>query len=129
MAGTSGIAPALLALAATAAFAGSFSAETGSFLLQHYSANTYGASPQNWAIAQDRRGLMYFGNTDGILEFDGVSWRKILLENKAAVRSLAVAGDGTVYVGADGEIGYLRPDPNRTLQYTSLLSRLPEADR
>lgn len=129
MAGLSRIVPALLALVAHPAFPASLSPEAGSFLFQHYPASVYGASPQNWAIAQDQRGLMYFGNTDGLLEYDGASWRKILLTNKSTVWSLAVDSHDTVFVGGQGEIGYLRPDSTRTLQYVSLLSRVPEADR
>lgn len=29
----------------------------------------YNAGIQNWAIAQDERGVMYFGNNSGLLEF------------------------------------------------------------
>lgn len=32
----------------------------------------YNAGIQNWAIAQDERGVMYFGNNSGLLEFDEV---------------------------------------------------------
>ncbi|HEY3839153.1 MAG TPA: hypothetical protein VGL72_21410, partial [Bryobacteraceae bacterium] len=41
--------------------------ETGTYVFQHYSAKDYKASPQNWDIAQDRRGVMYFANLDGLL--------------------------------------------------------------
>ena len=30
---------------------------------------------QNWDILQDNRGIMYFANTKGLLEFDGKNWR------------------------------------------------------
>lgn len=129
MAGLSRMIPALLALVAHPVLKASISLEAGSFLFQHYPASAYGASPQNWAIAQDQRGLMYFGNTDGLLEYDGAAWRKILIANKSTVWSISVDSQNTVFVGGQGEIGYLRPDATRTLQYVSLLSRLPEADR
>lgn len=103
--------------------------EAGLFFIQTWAPKTYGASPQNWAVVQDRRGVMYFGNTDGLLEYDGVSWRKIRVANGSAVRSLAVDGNGTIFVGAQRDFGYLRPDEHDELQYVSLLSSVPEADR
>src|SRR5579864_5816458 len=108
---------------------GEVSREAGLFFVQSWSAKTYGASPQNWAIAQDRRGVMYFGNTDGLLEYDGVSWRKIKVMNGVGVRSLAVDGNGTIFVGAQRDFGYLQADANDDLEYVSLKNFVPEADR
>ena len=61
----------------------------------------HGASEQNWAIVQDSRGVMYFGNHDAILEYDGVSWRKIYVKNRTTVRSFAIDGNGS-------DAGYLK---------------------
>ena len=69
---------------------------------------------------------MYVGNSKGVLEFDGVYWRLILLPNKAAARSLALFHDNTIYVGGKGELGYLASDSTGTLIYNSLLPLLPE---
>jgi class 3 adenylate cyclase len=120
---------AFVLLAGVCALQGAVPREAGLFFIQTWAPKTYGASPQNWAIAQDRRGVMYFGNTDGLLEYDGVSWRKIRVPNGSAVRSLAVDGNGTVFVGAQRDFGYLRPDAHDDLQYVSLLASVPEADR
>jgi len=46
----------------------------GSFFIRNYPPDEYGAHNQNWAILQDSRGVMYFGNSDGALEYDGESW-------------------------------------------------------
>lgn len=40
-------------------------------IVRSYSVSDYNAGIQNWAIAQDERGVMYFGNNSGLLEFDG----------------------------------------------------------
>ncbi|MBS1856450.1 MAG: hypothetical protein JST11_13870 [Acidobacteria bacterium] len=120
---------ALLALAARPDAIARVSDEAGSWIFQTYSAKDYNASPQNWAIAQGRTGVMYFGNTDGVLEFDGVSWRTIRLSNKSFARSLAVDRRGTVYVGGVGEFGLLRADATGSLQYVSLLPRIPSQFR
>src|SRR2546430_818757 len=79
---------------------GAVGPEAGAPLIRNYSPKTYGADAQNWAIAQDRRGVLYFGNNDGVLEFDGVTWRKIRVLEGMVVRSLAVDERGTVFVGA-----------------------------
>ncbi len=106
-----------------------FNPETGSYVFQHYAPKQYGALPQNWAIAQDRRGVMYFGNSDGLLEFDGTSWRLLRMANHSVVRSVSVDAQGTIYVGARGDFGLLRPDDSGTMQFVSLLNRVPEKER
>src|ERR1017187_2391829 len=106
-----------------------FSPETGSLVLRAYSRDEYHASPQNWAIAQDRRGIMYFGNTTGVLEFDGVSWRLIPLSNGSFVRSLATDNQGTIFAGGQGVFGYLRPGKSGAMEFVSLLDRIPREDR
>lgn len=98
-------------------------------LLQNYSPKIYNGGTQNWAVTQDHRGLIYIGNAQGILEYDGVSWRLILLPNNAVVRSLATDADGKVYAGAENEFGYLAPDSAGQLHYTSLVPHLEPEDR
>ena len=71
----------LVVAAAQARLKAGLGPEAGTFQINTFSAKTYGASPQVWDIAQDRRGVMYFGNTDGILEYDGVRWRRIAVDN------------------------------------------------
>jgi hypothetical protein len=99
--------------------------EIGIPYLRNYSPKEYGAGAQNWAIVQDKRGVMYFGNNSGVLEYDGVSWRLIQATNRTAVRTLAMDKDGRIYLGAQGEIGYLAPDSIGQLQYVSLRDSVP----
>jgi len=83
--------------------------ELGKPYLTNWLPKDYGAHAQNWAIAQDDRGVMYFGNNSGVLEFDGVSWRLLEFGNNSFARSLAIADDGKLYVGGKGEFGYFAP--------------------
>ena len=92
----------------------------GLVLSDYYSSEDYNAGPQNWCITQDQRGIMYFGNSNCILEYDGVSWQKIYVENQSNVRSLAVDKQNNIFVGAYNEIGILTPDNQGHLQYKSL---------
>ena len=52
-------------------------ARAGRPFIRNYNPKEFGAAFNYWAIAQDRRGVMYFGNWNGVLEYDGVSWRLI----------------------------------------------------
>ena len=93
-------------------------------LIQNYKAEDYDAHDQNWAITQDNRGYMYFGNTHGVLEYNGKSWRKIEVSNNSMVRSLAVDTSNTIFVGAVDEFGYLAPNEIGLLEYKSLSEKL-----
>lgn len=93
------------------------STESGFFNIRNYSPKEYNAKSQNWAIVQDKRGVMYFGNNDGILEYDGVNWRVIKTEEGTLVRSLAIDNKGIIYVGATGEFGFLASDSKGKYKY------------
>lgn len=97
--------------------------------IQNYSRLDYGGSSQVWAITQDYRGVMYFGNYEGVLEFDGVSWRKIQSINNSTIRSMDVDVNGVIYIGAKDDFGYLEPDSIGSLQYKSLAQQLPDSLR
>ena len=93
----------------------------GAPFIRNYTPEEYNAHNQNWTAVQDKRGVMYFGNNHGILEYDGVSWRLIPME---IIRSMAIADDGRIYAGSFGDIGYLAPDSAQQLQFISLLPHL-----
>ena len=80
----------------------------------------YNVGIQNWAIAQDERGVMYFGNNSGLLEFDGSAWRLYELPTKGIVRAIYISEDGKIYVGSYEEFGYFVHTPYNTLEYHSL---------
>lgn len=68
---------------------------------------------------------MYFGNAEGILEYDGNIWRLIPVSNNSVVRSIAVDSSGIIYVGAVGEFGFLSPNEKGLMTYHSLVNKLP----
>jgi hypothetical protein len=75
--------------------------------VRNFRPEEYRAAQQNFAVVQAPKGVLYVGNGDGVLEFDGVRWRLVQTPRKTAIRSLAVDSAGRVYIGAQGEIGYL----------------------
>ncbi len=99
--------------------------EKGLPFITNYGPKDYGGDGQNWAVTQDHRGVMYFGNGNGVYEYDGISWRNIPLSNSATVRSLGVAADGTVYVGGVRDLGYLTADDHGRTKFVSILPDIP----
>ena len=102
----------------------------GTQYIKNYLPEDYNSSKQNWCAVQDFRGLLYIANTQGILEYDGVSWRTISTSKNSSALALALSNDGRrVYVGGNSDIGYLSPDSSGTMEYVSLLNLIPEKFR
>jgi signal transduction histidine kinase/CheY-like chemotaxis protein len=98
-------------------------------VVENYTNKDYNGSGQVWTMTQDKQGVMYFGVSGGtVLQFDGVSWRKVFVSSNV-VRSLAVDANGRVWVGLNANFGYLEPDATGTMQYVSLVDRIPQSDR
>ncbi|MDH4070484.1 MAG: hypothetical protein OEV30_08670, partial [Ignavibacteria bacterium] len=97
-------------------------------LIRHVPPKEYGASGQNWAVVQDRRGFLYFGNTEGLLEYDGVTWRLYPVPN-GTVRSMTVSNSGVIFVGGIDEFGYLDTDQKNRVRYRSLKGILPPGEQ
>ncbi len=91
---------------------------------QSFTSKDYNAGPQNWSIVQDKRGIMYVGNSFGVLEYDGVDWRLIETPIGSDVFALAIDTFGVVFVGLTNEFGYLSSDWNGNPVYKSLSDSL-----
>jgi diguanylate cyclase (GGDEF)-like protein len=83
-------------------------------------ASDLNSTPQNFAIAQDSKGIVYVGNADGVIEFDGERWAITHLDNREIVRSVAIDANDRVYVGGYGSFGYLQRDPTGTSHFIDL---------
>lgn len=76
--------------------------------------------PQNFAVTSDDDGVVWVGNTEGVLEFDGENWRLWPLPNREIVRSLAVDGAGRVLVGGYNSFGVLERDATGSMRFRAL---------
>ena len=95
--------------------------DAGIPFVSYYPARVYKAEPQNWSAVRDKLGLIYFGNTSGILEFDGLNWRLIRTRTDAIARTLFHDPEtDRIYVGSRYDIGYLERDENGFRRYRSL---------
>jgi len=95
----------------------------------NYTKQLYNAGLQNWHIKQDKNGIIYVANNEGLLTFDGKNWNLYALPNKTIVRSVEIGNDNKIYVGGQDEVGYFSPMPNGLLQYHSLMQFVPIKDK
>lgn len=88
-------------------------------IVQHFAKKDYKGGNQNWSMAQDNNGFVYVGNSNGLLQFDGIRWKKYVLPGASIVR--VVFADGNrIYTGSLGDFGYWERDENYNLHYTSI---------
>lgn len=85
----------------------------------NYSKSTYQAGFQNWMVTQSPgNNWMYFANSKGLLEFDGVYWNLHPVNNKV-LRSVKIIDD-KIYIGSNSEFGYFEKDTSGKLIYRCL---------
>ena len=99
--------------------------ELGAPFITNYETEQFKALSQNWAAVQDQRGIMYFANNAGILEFDGQHWRLIPVPGNATVRDLTFGPDGTLFYGSVDDFGYLATSPTGDVFAVSLGEAIP----
>jgi ligand-binding sensor domain-containing protein/DNA-binding CsgD family transcriptional regulator len=111
-------------------FHGSWSQNTiGLPDITNYPKQFYRAGAQNRQIRQDKNGILYFANSEGLLTFDGINWKVYPLPNKSIVRCLEFGPDSKLYVGGQDEFGYFSPATNGQLTYHSLKEKVPLKER
>lgn len=90
----------------------------------HYDRNDFNADPQFWSVCEGNDGVLYFGNNDGAIIFDGEEWHKIQLPNNSSIRSLATGNDGSIYAGGYNEFGLIQKDKKGQYYFKSLIDSL-----
>jgi len=104
-------------------------AERGLPLITVFPSEVHKAGPQTFDIAQDSRGILYFGNLQGLLTYDGAWWRLRKLPHEQAALALASDARGRVAVGLVDDLGYMERDASGAEDYHSLLPLLPAGRR
>lgn len=94
----------------------------------HYSRHDFNADPQFWTVCEDNNGIVYFGNNDGAVIFDGEHWYQISLPNNSSIRSLVADSLGNVYAGGFNEFGLIKKNNKGHYYYTSLNDSLKISD-
>jgi len=95
--------------------------------LLNFSTQLFNGGLQTWDIKQDKHGILYFANNEGLITFNGKYWTPFPLPNKTIVRSVELnENENKVFVGGEDEIGYFIPNSSGTLKYRSLINDLPQ---
>lgn len=95
----------------------------------HYGRHDFKSHPRIYGMCEDREGILYFGNDEGVLVFDGETWKKVVLPNGSSVRSVFADSKGQVYAGAYNEFGLIRKNGLGQYHYESLTNLLRPEDR
>ncbi|WP_375562926.1 SpoIIE family protein phosphatase [Bernardetia sp. OM2101] len=104
--------------------------EAGRLFVENYSPKQYNAATQNWAIEQDKNGVIYVGNTTHLLSFDGKTWERIKIGGTGLVRSLGYSSSTEkMYIGGVGDVGYSYIDSLGKTKYVSLLNQVHQKYR
>lgn len=78
--------------------------ETGIPGIRNYSPKDYGQESQNFSVIQDHNSIMYFGNANGIMEFDNINWNIV----KVTGRPLMDINDkNQIFFGGYNQIGQI----------------------
>ena len=80
---------------------------------------------QNGDMVQDKLGIMYFANNNGMLAYDGTAWTIYPLPNYTIVRSLAIDEAGIIYAGGQNEFGRYIPNKLGIWEFESLKHLVP----
>jgi hypothetical protein len=82
----------------------------------------------NLCITMDKRGVMFFGNeSNGIVTFDGTTWRLIPMPAPQRVNALTSDHRGVVFAGGDSDFGLLEPDNTGRLKFSSLTGLIEDS--
>ena len=88
-----------------------------------YTSSLYGAGNQSWMISQDEQNYIYFANNEGLLEFNGTTWKLYPTPNETIMRSVRVI-DNVIYTGCYMNFGYWTREANGKLKYASLSDKI-----
>ncbi len=88
--------------------------------VQIYTTDEYEAHGQNWAIVKDNKGVMYFANNYGLLQYNGTKWNLFENPHSPYIRSLEVDNSGIIYYGASSDFGMILPDSVGKVEYFSI---------
>lgn len=94
--------------------------------VQNYTKEIYKSGNQNWSVTKDKNGVMYYGNSEGLLAFDGKYWQLYNMPNNLIVRAVASDNKGKIYVGGFGQFGYWSYNQKGVFSYTSLIHLVPK---
>ncbi|MEZ4973098.1 MAG: triple tyrosine motif-containing protein [Cyclobacteriaceae bacterium] len=94
--------------------------QSGNYFLSHHSPSDENIDYLSFDIVQNGRGVIYFANKSGVVEFDGRNWN--VIEAPGAIYSLAISEGDELYVGGLTGFGKLSLDDDNNLAYQGVAS-------
>lgn len=89
--------------------------------IKNYITNNLTIENQNWNISQSpENGMIYFANSDGLVEFNGISKKIYHLPHRKGVRSVLADKHGNIFTGSFEDFGFWSLDSKGHLTYHSL---------
>ena len=94
-------------------------------LIQNYSHKLYQGKGINMQIYKDQRGVLYIGNTGGLVIYDGYSWRKL---DAQYIQRIVSTESGVIYILFGPGLGRLEVDETGEMKNIGLFRRMPQLD-
>lgn len=90
----------------------------------NYLPNQYNAHAINYDITTDGNGSVFVANFEGLLYYDGASWRKIYTPGISRITRVERDRNGRIWIGGYNVFGYLESDKNGQLTIHTIVSDL-----
>lgn len=104
----------------------SLHAQEGNFYLSHYVPNEEWSGGHTFSVTQDKKGVLYFANNNGLLEFDGRNWS--ITQTPGPIFTVVSNGD-FVFAGGYKGFGKVTVGPDNTKIYQSLSEGVANSDQ
>ncbi len=93
--------------------------------IKPYLTGNINISSQSWGICQNpTTQLIYFANTQGLVEFNGLSSRIWKHPEQKTIRSIQIDATGRIFTGSFEDFGYWTTEQNGNLTYHSLSNKI-----
>ena len=90
----------------------------------HFTRQDYQAQNQNWAIAQRSDRQLFFGNSGGLLNYNGAYWKLHQGPSGQIIRAVSTDENGRIFTGGYATLGFWQANENGKFEYHSLLEKL-----
>ncbi len=99
-------------------------AQQGNYFLSHFSPSDERIDYLTFGMTQDSKGVIYFANKNGVLEFDGRNWK--LVGTSGPVFTITTSGQD-VFLGGLNGFGKIAVGPDNIRSHQLLSQNQPEA--
>ncbi len=91
--------------------------------ITNFNHKAYIGGVQNWGTAISPEQVLYVGNNNGLLRYNGNDWSLFEPGERATIRAVHVV-ENRIYTAGDNNIGYWEQNSNGKITYTSLLPQV-----